>query len=650
MMFLAPWYLAALAGAAVPVIIHLLSKRAIRTRPFSSLVFIEAVAHSALRWTRITQRRLLALRVSLLALTALALARPVCAPRPPVATVIALDASASMGASGGRVWGQARDTAVELARPAPMPVYVGLATQTLRIMQLSTWSEREKVIREFVPEGTALDMRRVFADATGYARGLGGKIRLVLVSDFQPDAWEDDLRVPPELELWGARVPGMTGNLALGPLTLAGTVRGDGMMEIGGGIQRYGHTDDSCTVTLMTARGRIETVVSLAGDDTPFSFRIPRPPEALVHATVFIDDRHGLVLDDRREAARWSRQRCRVAVMGSEGETRTRVKAALDPAGDGRWGFETDPGGLGDSADVVILMGATDPGPDADRALDHWMNGAGLVLVADNDFLSDEGRRLYERTMGAAPLSIRETYSGSAVIHYDHPVLAPFRRLPPHGFSPPQVRRFWRWHGEGTALISLEDGPLMVEPEGIPHGRVLAFMTGSVPPWSDWGSKASFVPLLQLAVEYAAGGLAVHPVPFSQDFSWRLHEAGEVYVLHSPDGLVSPVTTELTHEGIARARLGPFVDPGLYTLWGAHRPVALFEPVVSAQEQVVGEPATPPAVARWVEHPGFRWPSTRREPASLLFMFALGLLLGEAWLALRITRGAPPAASGGTGA
>lgn len=645
MTFLAPGYLVLVAAVVIPVVLHFLSQRAIKSRPFSSLVFVEAVAHSAVRWARITQRRLLALRISLLAMAVLALARPACTPPPPALTVVALDGSASMGAAGGTVWREAQEIAAELARTIAGPVQIGFATHTLTIMGPRTGPDRTQAIQGLMPTGTALDIRRVAEDAAEFARTAGSRIRLVLVSDFQPNAWEGDVEVSPEVELWGARVAGAVGNLAVGPLSLTGTVRGEGLIQIGGSIRRWGQTDDSCRVTLVTPQGATEMMVPLAADETPFSFRIPRPMDPLARATVLIDDRHGLVLDDRREAARWSRKRCLVAVVGPDSETRNRTRAALDPDDDGRWGFDATCGV--DSADVVVIPGATDPGPEADRAIHRWMNGGGLVLVADSDHLSARGRVLFQRTLGAAPLFVRGTSSASAAPQYDHPVLAPFRQLSPRGFSPPHVSRVWAWRGKGVSVIGLQDDALLLEPMIHRHGRVLAFMTGFVPPWSDWASMASFVALMQLAVDHAAGGLSVQSVPFNVEFDWDAGVESDGFTLQFPDGASIPVTAGLTHEGLARTHLGPFVDPGLYSLWRTGQPVALFEPEVPEEEQAVCDPVTPPSVAAWVDHLDVGLTaSPAREPATLLFVFALGILLGEAWLAIRITRGAPAASVG----
>ena len=408
-------------------------------------------------------------------------------------------------------------------------------------------------------------------------------------------------------------------------------------------------TDDSCRVTLLQPQGEQSLVIPLSADEARFSFRMQRPPTPLLTASVVVDDRHGLVMDDRAEVGRWARDPCRVLVLGAPGEARDRITAALDPDRDGRWGFNVrvvegeDAGSP--AADVVVVSGAVNPGEHGDRVMDLWGDGAGLLLIADGERLSDHGEALFRRTMGEVPATISIAPAESPIMQYDHPVLAPFRHLPPHGLSLPAIRRLWTWRGREKAVISLGDAALLVESPSATHGRVLALMTGVVPPWSDWGSKASFVPIVQLAVDYASGSLTpqeVHfGVAFSRDVPWA---GGDAATLHFPDGSTWPVIPEEIHAGVARVRLGPFVAPGLHILWRSGNPIALFEPVVPPSERAVAAPVRPASVSRWVDPFVSPWNlSGGRDAATMLLVFALGLLLGEAWLALRITRGAPVA-------
>ena len=74
--FLAPWALAGLAAVTLPVWLHLLRRHKTTPLPFSSLMFFERRTQSSIKHRRLRYLLLLALRAAVLALLALAFARP----------------------------------------------------------------------------------------------------------------------------------------------------------------------------------------------------------------------------------------------------------------------------------------------------------------------------------------------------------------------------------------------------------------------------------------------------------------------------------------------------------------------------------------------------------------------------------------------
>src|SRR5512136_3009139 len=71
-----PLYLLGLLAAALPIIIHLLTRRRPRERAFPSLEFLTEVNQSEIRRLRLKQWLLLLLRTLAVAALALAMARP----------------------------------------------------------------------------------------------------------------------------------------------------------------------------------------------------------------------------------------------------------------------------------------------------------------------------------------------------------------------------------------------------------------------------------------------------------------------------------------------------------------------------------------------------------------------------------------------
>jgi hypothetical protein len=108
MSFLNPIMLAGLAAVAVPIIIHLLNRRKFRKVVWAAMRFLQNAVEQNQRRLRIEDMILLALRCLLLALLALALARPAILSnatgmfgQSKVTGVIILDNSLSMGMSDG---------------------------------------------------------------------------------------------------------------------------------------------------------------------------------------------------------------------------------------------------------------------------------------------------------------------------------------------------------------------------------------------------------------------------------------------------------------------------------------------------------------------------------------------------------------------
>src|ERR1700690_3998401 len=72
----APWFLAGLAGLALPLYLHLLKRQTTTPKPVSSLMFFESRTQSSTRHRRFRYFLLLSLRLLLLLLLILAFANP----------------------------------------------------------------------------------------------------------------------------------------------------------------------------------------------------------------------------------------------------------------------------------------------------------------------------------------------------------------------------------------------------------------------------------------------------------------------------------------------------------------------------------------------------------------------------------------------
>jgi hypothetical protein len=107
MSFLNPILLFGLAGVSVPIIIHLLNRRQIQRVPWAAMRFLQASVENNQRRLQIEDLILLLLRVLLIALIAIALARPALNAaaglfgQPASATLLLIDHSYSMSQTTG---------------------------------------------------------------------------------------------------------------------------------------------------------------------------------------------------------------------------------------------------------------------------------------------------------------------------------------------------------------------------------------------------------------------------------------------------------------------------------------------------------------------------------------------------------------------
>lgn len=226
--FLNPWMLAGLAGLALPVVAHLLSRRKFDVVPWGAMQFLE-LSRTTRRRVRLEELLLLLLRMAMIALIAIALARPwmsgslaaLFSTRPSCDVVIVLDSSYSTDWTGhgrtphliARAWSRSLLDALgpgdavglvdchEAPRPAldSLTHDFGLIHTAIEELRAPTASGRlnESILKAFQLTSAGTNLSR----------------HIVVVTDGQARAWQgidehfqlqlDELRaqatVPPEL-------------------------------------------------------------------------------------------------------------------------------------------------------------------------------------------------------------------------------------------------------------------------------------------------------------------------------------------------------------------------------------------------------------------------------------------------------------------
>lgn len=208
--FVRPWLLVGIFGALVPVAIHLLGRRNAPTVRFTALHFLLTRFPERARAARLRERLLLALRMLIAALIAVALAKPlvpsfalqaeVVAGDAPVALVIVLDDSLSMAtrSNGGPTrLAQARARARALLGQLPMGsaaavVAAGFPARALQTQLSTELTDVGRALAGVQESARSDNAERALALARQLLVGSAqADRRIVVLSDLQRDAWAE---------------------------------------------------------------------------------------------------------------------------------------------------------------------------------------------------------------------------------------------------------------------------------------------------------------------------------------------------------------------------------------------------------------------------------------------------------------------------
>ena len=221
MLFLAPLFFLALAGLAIPVLLHLTQREKKQIVHFPSLMFVRRIPYSSVRRRKLQNLLLLAIRLTALALIIAAFARPLLTrPDAPVAIgqgarelVVLLDVSYSMGY--GDRWARAQSAARDALRG------LGGSDRGSVVLFASGADIAMRSTAEVNALTGAVDAAKPGAGSTRYAPAIKvanslltdsllPRREVVLISDFQRTGWQgaEGTALPPGAVLTPGAVQG----------------------------------------------------------------------------------------------------------------------------------------------------------------------------------------------------------------------------------------------------------------------------------------------------------------------------------------------------------------------------------------------------------------------------------------------------------
>jgi uncharacterized membrane protein len=599
MSFLAPLFFMALAGLAIPVLLHLTQREKKQIVQFPSLMFVRRIPYQSVRRRKIQHWLLLAVRLAALALIIAAFARPLWRQEAggfvPGAgareVVVLLDTSYSMGV--GDRWARAQAAAADAfsglgaSDRGTVVLFASGADIALR-----SSNERARLV-------AVIDAAKVTAGATRYAPALkaAGSIvaestlprrEVVLVSDFQRGGWrgEEGARLPAGVTLTPVSVdaPATRPNLSVTAVSMVRSTfaNQDRVTVTAAVVNRSDEPVRDAVVKLDLGGIPVGTKsVSLepaAGASVTFepvtiSGRNTRGTVTLGEDLLAADNAFHFVLSPSEPV--------RVILVDRGGADRGGTASAL---------YLTQSLAIGEAPKFQVTMRAPDAVSDDD------LRRAAVVVLNDVTVTSAVGRRLARfvdqggglfvaagpragwpgdvdllpASLGAPVDRSRGDSARMGAIEFGHPVFDPFRAARSGDFSTVHLFGYRSVSAvSGAQVIARFDGgaaAVLERRQG--RGRVLLWASTLDPSWTDLPLKPVFLPFVQQSVRHVAAYR--EPVPWvtvgqvlETGAAGRTDQPSASRVLLTPSGQRVPLDDE------AGDRVVEATEQGFYEIRGA---------------------------------------------------------------------------------
>lgn len=517
MSFLAPLFLLGAALIALPIWLHRLQTQSSERQPFSSAMLLEATRQQVHVQKRLKYLVLLALRVLLLLLIALAFARPLwtrppteLGPAPDGTRLVLVDTSASMGRAS------AFDEALAAARRVIDSAPRGAVLQLLAAdddMHVVTPITQDRsvltaALAELAPTALHLDYGRAMAAVDRLAEDLPAPVTLHFISDFQdsgmPARFAD--LVAPRLAAVETHVVGDAAKPNWSVDTFRQTATG-----ISVGITGPAGSETTLSVRLQ-ANGApaVSRDLSLAGGGS-VDFDLPPLEPGDNRLLASIDPGDELAIDNQRYLVVENQPPAPVPILtlNPGGLPVTYLKAALQA--DPRGAYRVEPSIIGDF-DVrtlpryrwVIVDDAGSISEGLESALASYVgNGGNVLMFAGRRSASLERVPLTGHAVRPASVGGQaDSFLGVGQVDTGHPLLAGTegwysinvsRSVPVEALADDQV------------LVRLEnDEPFLLE-HRLGQGRVVLLAGGLENEWNDLPLRPVFVSFMVEAASYLSG-------------------------------------------------------------------------------------------------------------------------------------------------
>lgn len=593
MSFLAPWFLLGALAIGGPILFHLIRRSTRKRFTFSSLMFLNPTPPRVTRKSQLEDLFLLLLRCCLLALLALAFARPFLS-NPAFAdphesadrhTLLLIDTSASMRRAG--IWEKTLAKARQLIDETQSGESLALLAfddQTHRLLRFDQWrelpeNERRPAARERLAllrpgwSSTHLGNALLVAAESLEETAVRSPHQIVVLTDRQAGSqlnglqgheWPGQLKI--RIETLGPSVNGNAG-LQTAPAAMETDQPRVRVANSADAIyehfrlvwQREGQPDPTNTVDTYVPAGQTRTVtapprpvgpdwrLSLLDDPEPFDNQLhlaPFTPEPVrIHYT-------GNERADDTAQMRFYLER-------AFQKTRLQHVEILAHPPNGLRGQLTNP------ADRLLILTEPVPAEQLDDVRAFCRSGRPVLLVLKDDAMAGTLATL----AASGPVPVKEAtvdeYALLGQLDFEHPLLAPFNEP---RFSDFTKIHFWKHRALdpsrllGARVVTHFDdrSPALLDlPLG--QGHLFILTSGWHPTDSQLALSSKFVPLLYSMMEQGRFGSAVRQAYFLGEPIELPPPHDQIMAIGGPGG-----RTEIP------ANSGTFhaTRPGIYTLDG----------------------------------------------------------------------------------
>lgn len=533
----------ALAAAAIPILIHLFTRKKLKVVPFSTLRFLKAMQREKIRQIRLRQWLLLLVRVLMIAFLVMAFMRPTLrelhlgvGERAQTSAVLLVDNSLSMGQSyrgrsrlsvaitkAGEIMEQMKSgdeiTVITAARPAALVNQNPAVDPTTALSLLPRIQQTEASTD--MSSAVSLALQRLLSSTA-----LNRELYLLSDNRFSLQDAGFDGSLPATLSVFTLEWPQeKVRNLALTGLSIRNQIFDLGkVVEVEVRVENTGDYDEHGRLLYLLLNGKRvaqQQVEVPAGQARDVLLRVvPETPGYQLLEARLENDQNPL--DNHRYAVFSIPERLRVLIAGPQESDRMYVRLALTADTDHgtllveEVGLRNLQGADLSRYEAVFLCNVPNIDVELARRLERYVrNGGGLVFFLGQDVdLRNYNESLFARfQLGRIGETIGNPTENDQVlrfgaIRFDHPVFRDIFEKPPdpNRMDSPAFRFAVQVHPdkEADVLVRYSNGAPYLLERRYGAGTVLAFIGAANPEWSDITFKGIFVPMVYRTARYVA--------------------------------------------------------------------------------------------------------------------------------------------------